>query len=218
MAMESARFAASKSDCDGKPWRDSSSASPAARGALKDKSLLQEATVEHASARDLIVLLSDMTNNRVWQMLARRLRALAVSTPQPARVAHVYGFQGLERVPQEEAVAGDIVLVTGIDDLSIGCTITDIEQLKFDVMTQIHNIERNDHVIIVIDSIGNLASKKEVEDALKQNSAADMTRAKQLKSLFRMVTPHLTIKDIPMVTEMECLRVIRGIIGILILI
>ena len=28
----------------------------------------------HASARDLIVLLSDMTNNRVWQMLARRLR------------------------------------------------------------------------------------------------------------------------------------------------
>ena len=35
----------------------------------------------HASARDLIVLLSDMTNNRVWQMLARRLRALLASEP-----------------------------------------------------------------------------------------------------------------------------------------
>jgi hypothetical protein len=53
--------------------------------------------------------------------------------------------------------------------------------------------------MIIIDSVGNLASKKEVEDAMKQNSAADMTRAKQLKSLFRMVTPHLTLKDIPMV-------------------
>lgn len=77
--------------------------------------------------------------------------------------------------------------------------ITDIEQLKFDIMNQITNLERGDRLIIVIDSIGNLASKKEVEDALEQKSAADMTRAKQMKSLFRMVTPHLTLKDIPMI-------------------
>ena len=77
--------------------------------------------------------------------------------------------------------------------------ITDIEQLKFDLMQQLQEIKRGDKVMIVIDSVGNLASKKEVEDALKQSSAADMTRAKQLKSLFRMVTPHLTIKDVPMV-------------------
>lgn len=77
--------------------------------------------------------------------------------------------------------------------------ITDVEQLKFDVMAQLENIERGDRVMMVIDSVGNLASKKEVEDALKQNTAADMTRAKQLKSLFRMVTPHLNLKDIPMV-------------------
>lgn len=77
--------------------------------------------------------------------------------------------------------------------------ILDIEQLKFDIMRQINEIERGDKVIILIDSIGNLASKKEVEDALDSKSAADMTRAKQLKSLFRMVTPHLTLKDIPMV-------------------
>lgn len=66
-------------------------------------------------------------------------------------------------------------------------------------MTQLNNIERGDHVIVVIDSVGNLASKKEVEDALEGKSVADMTRAKQMKSLFRMVTPHLTIKDIPMI-------------------
>ena len=77
--------------------------------------------------------------------------------------------------------------------------ITDIEQLKFDIMQQLTNLERDDRVIIVIDSIGNLASKKEVEDALEQKSVADMSRAKQVKSLFRMVTPHLSLKNIPMV-------------------
>lgn len=76
--------------------------------------------------------------------------------------------------------------------------ITDIEELKFDIMKQLRELDRNDHVMIVIDSIGNLASKKEVEDALDQKSVADMSRAKQLKSLFRMVTPHLSLKDIPM--------------------
>ena len=77
--------------------------------------------------------------------------------------------------------------------------LTDIEQLKFDIMAQLADLERGDKLIIVIDSIGNLASKKEVDDALEGKSVADMSRAKQVKSLFRMVTPHLNIKDIPMI-------------------
>jgi RecA/RadA recombinase len=88
----------------------------------------------------------------------------------------------------------------GIDpERVIHTPLTDIEQMKFDIMQQLENIKRGDRVFIACDSIGNLASKKEVEDAMKQSSAADMTRAKQLKSCFRMITPHLTIKDIPMV-------------------
>ena len=77
--------------------------------------------------------------------------------------------------------------------------LTNIEELKFDIMKQLEGIERNERVMIIIDSIGNLASKKEVEDALDGKSVADMSRAKQVKSLFRMVTPHLNLKDIPMV-------------------
>lgn len=77
--------------------------------------------------------------------------------------------------------------------------VTDVEQLKFDIMQQLQGLERGERLMIVIDSIGNLASKKEVEDALDGKSVADMSRAKQMKSLFRMVTPHLTLKDIPMV-------------------
>jgi RecA/RadA recombinase len=77
--------------------------------------------------------------------------------------------------------------------------ITDVEQLKHDIMVQLQQIEKGNKVIIILDSIGNLASKKEVDDATEGKSVADMSRAKQMKSLFRMVTPHLTIKDIPMI-------------------
>ena len=77
--------------------------------------------------------------------------------------------------------------------------ITDVEQLKFDLVGQLENIDRGDKVCIVIDSIGNLASKKEIDDSLDGKTVADMTRAKGIKSLFRMITPHLTIKDIPLV-------------------
>ena len=102
-------------------------------------------------------------------------------------------------------------------DSVVHTPITDIEELKFDIMSQRKELGRNDHVMIIIDSIGNLASKKEVEDALEGKSVADMTRAKQLKSLFRMITPHLTIKDIPMVvvnhTYMEIGMFPKAIVG-----
>ena len=87
----------------------------------------------------------------------------------------------------------------GIDtDRVLHTPITDVEQLKFDLVGQLENIERGDKVVIVIDSIGNLASKKELEDALNEKSVADMSRAKALKGLFRMVTPYLTMKNIPL--------------------
>lgn len=77
--------------------------------------------------------------------------------------------------------------------------ITNVEELKFDLINQLENIERKDKVIIVIDSIGNLASIKELTDAMNEKSVADMSRAKALKGLFRMTTPYLTMRDIPLI-------------------
>jgi len=45
-----------------------------------------------------------------------------------ARIGQVLGFSGLERKALETAAAGDIVLVTGIDDLHIGTTLADVER------------------------------------------------------------------------------------------
>ena len=76
--------------------------------------------------------------------------------------------------------------------------ITNVEELKFDLIGQLEGLDRKDKVIVVIDSIGNLASKKEMEDAINEKSVADMSRAKALKGLFRMTTPYLAMKDIPL--------------------
>ena len=77
--------------------------------------------------------------------------------------------------------------------------ITNVEELKFDIICQMEGLDRDDKVVIVIDSVGNLASKKELEDAINEKSVADMSRAKALKGLFRMCTPYLNMKNIPLI-------------------
>ena len=88
----------------------------------------------------------------------------------------------------------------GIDTSRVLHTpITNVEELKFDMIGQLEALDRDDKVVVVIDSIGNLASKKEMEDAINEKSVADMSRAKALKGLFRMCTPYLAMKNIPLI-------------------
>lgn len=53
--------------------------------------------------------------------------------------------------------------------------------------------------IIFLDSIGQLASYKEVEDALEGKNKSDMSRAKAIKSLFRIITSDIGYLEIPFV-------------------
>ena len=48
--------------------------------------------------------------------------------PKRARINQVLGFRGIERVPLDEALAGDIVLINGIDEVGIGVTLADVSQ------------------------------------------------------------------------------------------
>ena len=47
--------------------------------------------------------------------------------PVKGRINQVLNFKGLERVQVEEAVAGDIVLINGIEDIGIGVTVTAVD-------------------------------------------------------------------------------------------
>lgn len=86
----------------------------------------------------------------------------------------------------------------GIDiDRVLHVPIEHIEQLKFDMVNRLKDVKKKEHVIVFVDSVGNIASKKEVEDAIEEKGAADMSRAKALKSLWRITTPMFTMRDIP---------------------
>lgn len=75
-----------------------------------------------------------------------------------------------------------------------------VEDVRFQMTQLIDMKEKTDNkILIMLDSIGGLASEKEVEDALNNKSSVDMTRAKHIKSFFRIVTPEIKIKDIPLV-------------------
>ena len=50
------------------------------------------------------------------------------SAMQPTKVTKLYSFDGLKRVDIQEAAAGDIVCLAGIEDITIGETIADAEQ------------------------------------------------------------------------------------------
>lgn len=98
----------------------------------------------------------------------------------------------------EFGITPEYLTMNGIDaSRIIHIPIEHIEQLKFDIVKRLNEIVRGDKVFIMIDSIGSLSSKKEVDDATDEKSVADMTRAKSIRSLLRIITPHLTMKDIP---------------------
>lgn len=88
--------------------------------------------------------------------------------------------------------------------------IMNIEDMQIDMVDKLEQIkaeyeaakkgDEKPKFIVFVDSVGNLASKKEVEDAKKGHGATDMgTRAKALKAFYRIVTPYFNRLDMQMV-------------------
>lgn len=98
----------------------------------------------------------------------------------------------------EFGITEEYIKSFGLDpDRIIHIPVEHIEHLKFDFTKKLDAITKNERVFFIVDSIGQIASKKETEDALDEKSVADMTRAKALRSLLRLITIQLTLKDIP---------------------
>ena len=91
-------------------------------------------------------------------------------------------------------------------DRIVHIPITTLEDLKTDLSVKLKSLyadfEKNkkitDKVMFYIDSVGNLPSDKEVEDAENDKQSADFTRAKVIKSIFRIVTTKINMMNIPM--------------------
>ena len=101
----------------------------------------------------------------------------------------------------ERGMTVDYLTMIGIDTERVVLIrdIFHIEEMKFDMIKRLNEVKKGEHVFVMVDSIGQIASKKEIEDAIEEKSVADMTRAKALRSFLRVIMPHLLIKDIPCV-------------------
>jgi RecA/RadA recombinase len=93
-----------------------------------------------------------------------------------------------------------------------------IEDLIHGIQNDIEPITMKDKVLIIIDSIGMAASKKEADDMMAGEDKTDMTRAKKLNSFARVITPRLKSRGIPCLAinhyystqEMYSKRVVGG--------
>ena len=69
---------------------------------------------------------------RISRGIARAKSRISIARPdgssRNAQLAHLFGFNGLERIPVDEASAGDIVVFSGIEDLQISDTICDRDE------------------------------------------------------------------------------------------
>ncbi|NPV12963.1 MAG: hypothetical protein HPY57_14450 [Ignavibacteria bacterium] len=81
--------------------------------------------------------------------------------------------------------------------------VEDIKIMLAQFLDQLKEKKQNgidiDKTILFLDSIGQLASSKEIEDAIEGKNKTDMSRAKAIKSLFRIITADLGYLEIPFV-------------------
>jgi hypothetical protein len=115
----------------------------------------------------------------------------------------VKGFQ--DKYPDGVVVLLDSELGQGIQSMNnigidvdkiVHIPVTNIEEAKIQVVSMLESLKDGEKVMFFYDSIGNTASKKELEDAIEGKSVADMSRAKAIKSFFRIITPMINLKKV----------------------
>ena len=98
----------------------------------------------------------------------------------------------------EAANDKDSVLKRGLDPASLlYVPVATAEELTTSMLNIIDEADADEKVMIVVDSIGNLSTRKELQDSTDGSEKKDMTRAAKLKALFRTVTIKAGMKNIP---------------------
>ncbi len=107
----------------------------------------------------------------------------------------------------EGAVDVDNIQAFGVDPEKFDHQpVSDIAKFRTSITTMVKKLMeakekgyKTPKIFVALDSLGMLATTKEIDDAISGNTAADMTRAKSIRSLFRIITSDLTGLGIPFV-------------------
>jgi RecA/RadA recombinase len=94
----------------------------------------------------------------------------------------------------------DYFTSVGIDTTRVvHIPVVSVEEFKNQAYALLDNIERGYKCIMLLDSLGALASNKTIEDTTANKNTADLTRPKAINLVARLITPQLNVKDIPMI-------------------
>ena len=105
----------------------------------------------------------------------------------------------------EAAATGDLFKNRGLDANRVWHFPVDtIEEFRTQIIRILDNLlktkeEDRQPLLIVLDSLGMLASSKELEDALADKQVRDMTKTQSIKSVFRIITSKLGKLKVPMI-------------------
>lgn len=116
------------------------------------------------------------------------------------RVAVIYETEGSSIKEMFEKIGVDMERVI-VEPVNI------IEELQTNIFKYIAELEEDyletkerTKMIFVLDSLGMLVSRKEVEDVSANKEVRDMTRAQAIKKFYRLVSLKLSLLKIPMIT------------------
>lgn len=119
----------------------------------------------------------------------------------------------------EGAIDTQLIKERGIDPSKVMIVpISSVEDFKVQSTKLVNTLEKMSEeerppIIFGLDSIGMLASDKEMTDALEGKNTVDMTRAKQLKSAFRILTLALAKNNIPLIATNHTYNSMGGFIS-----
>jgi RecA/RadA recombinase len=94
----------------------------------------------------------------------------------------------------ESALTKEMFIERGIDTKRVLIVpVQTVQEFRHQVLLVLDNYEKlpqkdRNPLLLIIDSLGNLSTTKEMEDSLEGKETADMTRARLIKSAFRTIT------------------------------
>jgi len=156
-------------------------------------------------------ILKGIANNKIYQFAGESGAGKTFICLNAIKNAQADGST-IIYIDTESAVDFDILENFGIDTSPredgafIYMPVGEIDKLKSTLTTLVKDLKETKinggevpRLLVILDSIGMIASNKEVEDAISENNKADFTRAKGIRSLFRNITLDLGLIGVPMI-------------------
>ena len=114
----------------------------------------------------------------------------------------------------ESAISKDMMADRGLDVKRVGVvpvvTVQEFRTQAMKIVSEYEKLNKDDRppLLMVLDSLGNLSTSKEIEDSAAGKDTRDMTRAQVIKSIFRVLTLNLGRANIPLLVTNHTYEVV----------